>query len=341
MTAQSTIQTISLKPQDIISVANDQVRTTSLKVAEAFGKQHKHVLDRLGRLECSPEFASANFSADVQSIDIGNGAKRNSKIYQMTKDGFMFLVMGFTGKKAAAVKEAYINAFNWMADQLKEREDRVGQLPKITYWDKPVVTFEMVDEAHGRKIGHANRRFYDNRARFVLGEDYFKIHAADKAAFEGVGVHVPGRGLIVLTRSGYDKLVAKFAEPGADFTRQQMRERYFAVQGGNVVSPALMQAYELCVKWLTIQKYAVSNEQKIIDLFAWRLDVDDWGERLEKGGSPDGLPLQDQPKLTEAVDLLMQRVQLEGAAHAHHDYMKESLRCAEREIAWAKRWQLI
>lgn len=37
----------------------------------------------------------------------------------MTKDGFMFLIMGFTGKKAAQIKEAYINAFNQMANQLR------------------------------------------------------------------------------------------------------------------------------------------------------------------------------------------------------------------------------
>lgn len=36
----------------------------------------------------------------------------------MTKNGFMFLVMGFTGEKAAAIKEAYINAFDWMHEQL-------------------------------------------------------------------------------------------------------------------------------------------------------------------------------------------------------------------------------
>lgn len=39
----------------------------------------------------------------------------------MTKDGFIFLVMGFTGQKAAAIKEAYINAFNMMALQLMQR----------------------------------------------------------------------------------------------------------------------------------------------------------------------------------------------------------------------------
>ncbi|EOS1856350.1 Rha family transcriptional regulator, partial [Escherichia coli] len=32
----------------------------------------------------------------------------------ITRDGFAFLAMGFTGKRAARFKEAYINAFNQM-----------------------------------------------------------------------------------------------------------------------------------------------------------------------------------------------------------------------------------
>ena len=43
-------------------------------------------------------------------------------MYNVTKDGFMFLVMGFTGKQAAAIKEAYINAFNQMADTLQSSQ---------------------------------------------------------------------------------------------------------------------------------------------------------------------------------------------------------------------------
>lgn len=36
----------------------------------------------------------------------------------MAKDSFIFLGMGFTGKAASQIKEAYINAFNWMAEKL-------------------------------------------------------------------------------------------------------------------------------------------------------------------------------------------------------------------------------
>lgn len=103
---------------DAVFIQDHQVKTTSLKVAELFGKQHKNVIQKIESLDCSPEFTSANFSAHVQTIEIGNGATRESKYYEMTKDGFIFLVMGFTGAAAAKIKEAYINTFNQMAAML-------------------------------------------------------------------------------------------------------------------------------------------------------------------------------------------------------------------------------
>ena len=103
---------------DAVFIQDQQVKTSSLKVAEIFAKQHKNVIQKIESLDCSPEFTSANFSAHVQTIEIGNGATRESKYYEMTKDGFMFLVMGFTGAAAAKIKEAYINTFNQMAAML-------------------------------------------------------------------------------------------------------------------------------------------------------------------------------------------------------------------------------
>lgn len=130
---------LALALNDAIFVQNDQVRTTSLKVAEAFGRQHKNVIQKVENLECSAEFASANFSAHVQKVSIGNGANRESKYYEMTKDGFMFLVMGFTGKVAAQIKEAYINAFNAMAAQLSQQhttESFGGQVTRVLTADE-------------------------------------------------------------------------------------------------------------------------------------------------------------------------------------------------------------
>jgi len=103
--------------RQFIEVKSGKPFTTSMHVAEAFDKQHKDVLRKLEGLECSSDFRERNFTLTHETI-IAGPVQRKSPIWEMTKDGFMFLVMGFTGKKAAAVKEGYIAAFNWMAEQL-------------------------------------------------------------------------------------------------------------------------------------------------------------------------------------------------------------------------------
>lgn len=120
-----------LVPVNAVSIIGDQIKTTSLKVAEFFGKQHKNVIQSIENLNCSSEFTSANFSAHVQKVSIGNGASRDSKVYEMTKDGFMFLVMGFTGKAASQIKESYINVFNRMADALQGKQ-QARQIETLT-----------------------------------------------------------------------------------------------------------------------------------------------------------------------------------------------------------------
>ena len=122
MPIQSALPIAQLSPSDLIFISDaNELVTDSLTVSKHFSKQHKNVIQKIENLDCSDIFTSANFSAYVQKLNIGNSAVRDSKAYQMTKDGFMFLVMGFTGKRAAAVKEAYINAFNQMAELLTKK----------------------------------------------------------------------------------------------------------------------------------------------------------------------------------------------------------------------------
>ncbi|BBG59544.1 Rha family transcriptional regulator [Providencia rustigianii] len=101
-----------------VSIHNGKAITTTEDVAIYFGKQHHHVVQKLESLDCSKEFTIRNFSRMVKYKSIGSGAKREVVYYEMTKDGFVFLVMGFTGKKAAQFKEAYIAEFNRMEAEL-------------------------------------------------------------------------------------------------------------------------------------------------------------------------------------------------------------------------------
>ncbi|MDE7065143.1 MAG: Rha family transcriptional regulator, partial [Desulfovibrionaceae bacterium] len=58
----------------------------------------------MSNLECSTEFNERNF-APVEYKD-AKGEMRPA--YRLTRDGFAFLAMGFTGKKAAAWKEKFL-----------------------------------------------------------------------------------------------------------------------------------------------------------------------------------------------------------------------------------------
>lgn len=82
--------------------------TTSLIVAQVFGKEHKNVLRDIESLSCSEDFNRLNF----ERITYKDARNREQTAYEMTKDGFSFLVMGYTGAKAGEFKERFINEFN-------------------------------------------------------------------------------------------------------------------------------------------------------------------------------------------------------------------------------------
>ncbi|EHG8918061.1 peptidase [Salmonella enterica subsp. enterica serovar Typhimurium] len=113
-TEAAIMATIPALVQPELCIIAGKVVTSSLAVASYFGKQHKNVVQKIASLECSAEFTELNF----QLSEYIDASGRKLPCYQITRDGFAFLAMGFTGKRAAQFKEAYINAFNQMEKQL-------------------------------------------------------------------------------------------------------------------------------------------------------------------------------------------------------------------------------
>ncbi|BAE74208.1 hypothetical phage protein [Sodalis glossinidius str. 'morsitans'] len=111
-----TIHTSLAAPK--VTIHDGKAITTTDDVAAYFGKQPHHVVQKVESLECSEDFIIRNFSRMIKNVQLAKGATREVVYYEMTKDGFVFLVMGFTGKKAAAFKEAYIAEFNRMEAEL-------------------------------------------------------------------------------------------------------------------------------------------------------------------------------------------------------------------------------
>ena len=106
-----------------LTVQDGKVTASSRDIAKKFGKQHDNVLRAIQNLDCSPEFKSLNFEGLKYQY-----RGQEFPYYEMTRDGFSFLCMGFTGKKAAIWKEAYIAAFNAMEAELLQQKIWIGGL---------------------------------------------------------------------------------------------------------------------------------------------------------------------------------------------------------------------
>lgn len=103
---------------DMVQPKGEEVITTSRNVAEYFGKRHGDVLRKIEQVkaDCSADFSQRNFA----SADYVDEQGKLRPMVSLTKDGWIMVVMGFTGKAAAAIKESYIAAFNWMADMIRQ-----------------------------------------------------------------------------------------------------------------------------------------------------------------------------------------------------------------------------
>lgn len=107
--------------QKMVMASDGQVFTTSKKIADYFGKTHKNVLRKIKQTinDCPEEFAELNFEP-TDYIDKNGDIK---PMYKLSKDGYMLLVMSFTGKSAMLIKIKFIQAFNWMAEQINRWKD--------------------------------------------------------------------------------------------------------------------------------------------------------------------------------------------------------------------------
>jgi len=106
--------------QDLVTTDGCEAYTTSMVIAQRFDKKHFHVL---AAYDAQFSYDPGSSKAEIQALEnfresnfrCTNYADRqgkNQRILQMTRDGFSFLVMGFTGTKVSAWKVRFLQAFN-------------------------------------------------------------------------------------------------------------------------------------------------------------------------------------------------------------------------------------
>ena len=114
-----------------VSLHSGRPATTSLEVAKFFGKRHDNVLRDIDALlsQLPENSLQLNFEETYQEQETPLGVKQ-IRVFIIYRDGFMLLVMGYTGKKALGMKLAYIEAFNRMEEELaRQKESAIPAAP--------------------------------------------------------------------------------------------------------------------------------------------------------------------------------------------------------------------
>ena len=163
---------------------NGQAMIDSRTVAEVFEKRHSDVLESIEKLKADADNIKTENSALIENADNSRkrlaqncadvhkmfvesyykaGTGKKYKCYNMTRDGFSLLIMGFTGAKALEWKLKYIKAFNNMESHIRQFYAYREEYPEYT---------DAIKE-HYEREGKTSRFAYSNEAdminKIVLG----------------------------------------------------------------------------------------------------------------------------------------------------------------------------
>lgn len=206
-----------------VTVSNGQVTTTSLKIAEVFGKQHFHVIRDIEKLQVPDNFKKSNFGLTEREWKNSLGKTVKDKVYIITRDGFTILVMGFTGAKAMQFKIAYLEEFNRMEAKLRELQGAPVQpesplpatrtpsfVPEAHYYGVPVISLQKLAEL----VGTAPRNIHNDLQTGYMGElvngvDLFRVKSRRELYAAGIprDFHIGANNIDLFSRSGFEKII--------------------------------------------------------------------------------------------------------------------------------------
>ena len=149
---------------DLVISKSGRPVTTSVLVAQKFGKQHRNVLASIKGLLATAENSAVHQMFTASSYYNEQG--KEQPMFIMDRDGFSLLVMGFTGKEALKFKLDFINAFN-------EMEKRMQALP-TTPEEMLLQSVQLMVEQK-RKLYEVENRVRAIEAKTATTPDYFAV----------------------------------------------------------------------------------------------------------------------------------------------------------------------
>lgn len=155
------------------------------------------------------------------------------------------------------------------------------------YEGKRVVTFKDIDTVHGRPDGTARKRFNDNKAHFIEGEDFYTVDQPSE--IRTLGITRPQGGVpekvTLITESGYLMLVKSFTDDLAWKVQRELVNSYFRVEQMRTAFSDLSPQLQLLInietrqreqeKALAAMNNRIDNMKEVIalDVHSWRKDA--------------------------------------------------------------------
>ena len=185
-------QIVQLSTSDI---NNQEPVTTSLVIAKEFKKLHKNVLKDIRELENSLNEINID-GLKIEPIEYIDNANKKNIYYNINRDMFVLLVMGYTGKKALKFKVNFVNAFNLMekelitkkttrhlgvsirrslTDSIRDNVSDQGSFKKFAYGNYTGIVYKKVT---GMKNKQLRERY--NIPKGATIRDYFDLETLEK-----------------------------------------------------------------------------------------------------------------------------------------------------------------
>lgn len=157
----------------LVLLTEEKCFTTSFIVAEIFEKEHGNVLRDVRVLLQKLKSVKVNHPKIEECFRINELANgKPEPYYEMDRDAFSLLIMGFTGEKALKWKLKFLEAFNAMEAKLKEVEVIDQKIKALTALPLTYLEFEQLS-LNERKV--QQNQFHEIMSHFGLSERGCKL----------------------------------------------------------------------------------------------------------------------------------------------------------------------
>lgn len=148
--------------ENLVMINGNKVFVTSNLVADKFNKAHRSVLRNIRSIiDSHPDFGAHHFVRTSYTTN----QNKSHECFEMTRDGFAMLAMGFTGPEALSWKVKYIEAFNKMESALIDLVptlESVNQIVKKAENDKQIASECGSQLAKYKKVKKSNKEKLDS-----------------------------------------------------------------------------------------------------------------------------------------------------------------------------------